>query len=284
MKIYNAGPYWVGLTDLVYFNNEYYVCFRRADKHMFCESNIWVFKSKDGKKWDNYAESQHEDDLRDPRFIIENNKLYLLATYCKTENDKVKYTYILKGVIRKDHIILMNTGIENAFVASVENNDLLCYDPVNNGNNSIISLDNYSVTKIKLPSFPDSTEITGYNNKYFVRRDNNNSYWLELDKKKGYKITMTDYNIHCPLLIEKGKYLLGREMSINNKDQYDWEDEYETRKMYIYKVNGYKLKKYKRLEGYGDCGYFGYANGIISYHASLSKENPKDISIFIEKL
>lgn len=66
-------------TDLVFFDNQWFVTFRKSDKHIFGElGKIQVYSSLDGVKWNFNREFSVEGiDLRDPKFSVNNDTLYL---------------------------------------------------------------------------------------------------------------------------------------------------------------------------------------------------------------
>lgn len=278
-----------GFTDIKYYEGNYYVCFRIGKEHMYCHSQIVVMKSKDTKKWEEYSKTQTTDDLRDPRFTIEGNKLYILVNYCDTKNDKVIQHLLLRGRVRPGYTFLAPTW-KNMFVSSVYHDDYdyyITYDPIKNGNTKCIVNNDYNIS---IPSFPDSTEGTMFVDKgcekYFFRRDEHNNYWVVFDfKKKEFTIKYTEYRIHCPLLIENGKYMLGREMKKDQiSDPHDWWEVYKNASLCLYKVNGYKLEKITTFEGGGDCGYFGYDRNLMSYYAIPDKANHKEMAIYVESI
>lgn len=77
-------------TDLVYFNNQFFLAFREADKHAYGQDGvIKLLVSQDGFNWNFIKEfSVSGTDLRDPKFAINKNNLALYVHGSKYENKK----------------------------------------------------------------------------------------------------------------------------------------------------------------------------------------------------
>jgi hypothetical protein len=67
-------------TDLTYWNNEFYLVYRSAPSHISHKSKLVVMKSSDAKTWTTLAElGGNDEDIRDPKLSVINNKLFLYA-------------------------------------------------------------------------------------------------------------------------------------------------------------------------------------------------------------
>jgi hypothetical protein len=66
-------------TDLVFFDNQWFVTFRKSNKHILGENGIiQIYSSLDGENWNFIKEfSVKGIDLRDPKFSVNNDALFL---------------------------------------------------------------------------------------------------------------------------------------------------------------------------------------------------------------
>ncbi|RYJ37857.1 Signal peptide containing protein [Flavobacterium anhuiense] len=71
VELYNA------FTDLVFFENQFFLVYRESDKHAYGRDGIIkIFNSLDGKEWKFIKEfSVDGTDLRDPKFSVNGNRL-----------------------------------------------------------------------------------------------------------------------------------------------------------------------------------------------------------------
>jgi len=78
-------------TDLVFFDNQWFVTFRKSDKHANGENGkIQIYNSLDGEKWNFIKEYSVEGiDLRDPKFSLNNDKLFLYIHGSKYKDTKL---------------------------------------------------------------------------------------------------------------------------------------------------------------------------------------------------
>ena len=67
------------VTDLIYFDKQFFLVYRESDKHVFgLNGVIKLLNSADGEKWKLVKEFSVDGvDLRDPKFSVNNNKLML---------------------------------------------------------------------------------------------------------------------------------------------------------------------------------------------------------------
>lgn len=78
-------------TDLVYFDNQFFLAFRESDKHAYGRDGIIkVYNSPDGSTWDLIKEfTVNGTDLRDPKFSVNENALTLYIHGSKYQDKKV---------------------------------------------------------------------------------------------------------------------------------------------------------------------------------------------------
>jgi hypothetical protein len=79
-------------TDITFFDNQFFLVFREADKHAYGEDGIiQIFNSMDGLQWNLIKEIiQPGIDLRDPKFAINGNQLSIYIHGSTYENQKIK--------------------------------------------------------------------------------------------------------------------------------------------------------------------------------------------------
>lgn len=88
VKVAGEEGFSFAFTDLVFFDNQFFVTFRKADKHDFGQNGvIQLYSSTDGQKWSFIKEYAVKGiDLRDPKFSVNENNLFLYihgSTYVK---------------------------------------------------------------------------------------------------------------------------------------------------------------------------------------------------------
>lgn len=78
-------------TDLVFFDNQFFLVFRESDKHAFgINGVIKLYNSKDGEQWTLVKEINVEGvDLRDPKFSVNKDKLMLYIHGLTFQDKKV---------------------------------------------------------------------------------------------------------------------------------------------------------------------------------------------------
>jgi hypothetical protein len=78
-------------TDIVFFDNQFFLVFRDSDKHAFGEDGIiHIFNSIDGSEWTFMKEIQVEGiDLRDPSFTVNGEQLSLYIHGSTYENQEI---------------------------------------------------------------------------------------------------------------------------------------------------------------------------------------------------
>lgn len=78
-------------TDLVFFGNQFFLTFRKSNKHAKGENGkIEIYSSLDGLIWNFVKEYTVEGiDLRDPKFSVNKNKLYLYIHGSKYKGTKL---------------------------------------------------------------------------------------------------------------------------------------------------------------------------------------------------
>lgn len=79
-------------TDITFFDNQFFLVFREADKHAYSEDGVvQVFSSLDGLQWNLIKEiAEPGIDLRDPKFSLNENELSLYIHGSTYENQKIK--------------------------------------------------------------------------------------------------------------------------------------------------------------------------------------------------
>lgn len=84
-------------TTLISYNDYLYCAFREGTSHHSYDGGIRIIKSKDTQNWENVAFiSIPQEDLRDPKFIINNNDLNLIFV-SRTETEHYSYSYSTKN-------------------------------------------------------------------------------------------------------------------------------------------------------------------------------------------
>lgn len=279
--VYKEEGKHCAFTDLAFHDRYYYLCFRIGNEHMFGKSHILIMRSRDGKKWEKYSRTCDYLDIRDPRLMVDQNKLFLIANFLVHDKQIVKTGFLVKGKITDGYTkTIIIKGSENKFATSISKLKAFCYDPTTNGRNSVFNIETGG--EETLPSFEDSTEGAFYGRSVFVRRDYSQNYWLKATEN-GYGIEATKYMIHCPYIFQSK--LLGREIN-TDVDPYDWNDLWNNQsKLKMWEIKkDLTLKEIKIFNANVDCGYFGYANGLVSYYSNYDKSKPEETAIFIEKI
>ena len=92
-KIWDKGKH-NAFTDLIRFNNAFYLSFREGESHVGGENNgkVRILKSKDGEKWESVALLAMEGlDLRDPKLSVTPNKqVMVIMAGAVFENGAIK--------------------------------------------------------------------------------------------------------------------------------------------------------------------------------------------------
>src|SRR5690554_528776 len=84
-------------TTMISYNDYIYCAFREGTSHHSYDGGIRIIKSKDTRNWEDVAFiSIPQEDLRDPKFIINNNDLNLIFV-SRTETEHFSYTYSTKN-------------------------------------------------------------------------------------------------------------------------------------------------------------------------------------------
>jgi hypothetical protein len=68
-------------TDLIFWDKYFYMIYQHSKTHFFDNnSKLVIIRSKDCRKWENMSEIKYENqEFRDPKLVIINNKLFLYA-------------------------------------------------------------------------------------------------------------------------------------------------------------------------------------------------------------
>ena len=80
----------VGFTSLICFKGYWYCAFREGSSHMSRDGDIVLIRSRNGQDWQTCGRlSKPHADLRDPKWLIHQQRLYLtagqrLTTHCRT--------------------------------------------------------------------------------------------------------------------------------------------------------------------------------------------------------
>lgn len=79
-------------TDITFFDNQFFLVFREADKHAYSEDGVvQMFTSIDGLKWAFFKEIAIAGiDLRDPKFALKGDELSLYIHGSTYENQQIK--------------------------------------------------------------------------------------------------------------------------------------------------------------------------------------------------
>jgi len=78
-KIWGDKKHHFGFTDLIKYGGYYWLCFRKAKKHIGENGKTIVLKSKNCKKWKKaYTIKSNFGDLRDPKFLEFKKKLFVV--------------------------------------------------------------------------------------------------------------------------------------------------------------------------------------------------------------
>lgn len=90
-RITNDKERHQAFTDLVYFDNQFFLTFRESDKHDFGNNGvIKLMSSKNGKKWTLIKEFNFPGiDLRDPKFAVNGDDLLIYIHGSTYENKKI---------------------------------------------------------------------------------------------------------------------------------------------------------------------------------------------------
>jgi hypothetical protein len=74
---FNGTELYNAFTDLVFFDNQFFLVYRESDKHAYGRNGIIkIYNSLDGKEWKFIKDfSVDGADLRDPKFSVNGNKL-----------------------------------------------------------------------------------------------------------------------------------------------------------------------------------------------------------------
>lgn len=287
MQVYKKDSIHCAFTDLIKHKDYWYLCFREGEEHSFCKSKIVILRSKNGKDWDYYSETQEFDDVRDPRFILLGS-LYLIVNLQSFTRSEVTGHNIGIGKVC-EYYTKVSKEYSDIFLTQIEDDSIVGYDCVNGGKIykgwALRDGGRISFCSSSLPAFSDSTEVAIRDRDYFVRRDSGKNYWIK-ETETGYEIVNTSYKIHCPYIFKHNNkyYLLGRETE-SDIGRYSW-DEFCDRmaKLKLWLICDYELLELYEFKGMGDCGYFGYADGLVSYYSMIDKSNRKETAIYIKDI
>ena len=73
-------------TEIIYWNNHYYLAYRRSSGHYSFDTDVILMRSVDLKRWREIAKITVGDD-RDPKFCPVGNKLFMyFGTFFKLIN------------------------------------------------------------------------------------------------------------------------------------------------------------------------------------------------------
>ena len=275
MLAYKEKGKHCAFTDLAYYNGVYYLCFRVGKEHMFSKSKIVVLCSKDGAGWKERVASPEKEDLRDPRFYLDyDNRLKVLVNQQKIETVgflRKRKRVVKQASVKWDFELGNYSRYPNKFITFVKDHTFFAYDAVRGNGTFLIKDYPEEFEIIELPAFSDSTEGAFYNeDECLVRRDGHCSYLLHKNRIFQYK-----QRLHCiyPFVFKGLRYFLARKTSRN----------YKRAVLGLFSFTD-PPKCLKRFKAFGDCGYFGYANGLVSYHSSYDKNKPQKTAIFIEDI
>lgn len=121
----------IAFVDLIHFGDTWYIAFRVSDEHVAVEyGNIIICKSRDLKNWVLEQEYQQAGyDLRDPKFIIKDNDLYIyfhsttIRPYGQIRNDYISKYNPLNESWSVANLINKNTNEKSWFWRLTVNND-----------------------------------------------------------------------------------------------------------------------------------------------------------------
>ena len=67
-------------SDMVYWNDNFYLVYRSAETHIDLDSKLVLIKSDDAETWEEVEEFRFKDaDIRDAKFLVLNNTLFIYA-------------------------------------------------------------------------------------------------------------------------------------------------------------------------------------------------------------
>jgi hypothetical protein len=156
----------LAFTDIIKFNNVWYITFRFSDGHLPKNfANIIIYKSTDLKVWQmEQIFTQEGYDLRDPKFYIHNNNLYVqfhsttINPYAAIRNDYISMYNASKSIWEKSVMLNKNEDLKSWFwrISSI-NNKLIVggYYTVNRSLSLFESNDGINYNKINNFDLPD---------------------------------------------------------------------------------------------------------------------------------
>lgn len=208
--IYNNHSH-AAFTDIIMFNNYYYIVFRESNTHVHGENGkVVVLRSTDTKKWDKFYEySDKEFDIRDPKFCLHTieKKLYIFFHGRKFQGNKVVGTKNYYLVINEDNQLEFKTYEINSrhtilwpwryfFNTSDTSFYNLAYNHIytqKSYEGELVLLKTRNFKKINIlkefsfEHFPSESTIKIENGKYYalIRRKRDHAIWAEADEING---------------------------------------------------------------------------------------------------
>lgn len=289
-------------TDLVFFDNQFFLVYRESDKHAYGRNGIIrMYNSLDGERWSFLKEFSVEGiDLRDPKFSVNGSELKLYIHGSKFQEKEL--------LAFNDYCLSYSNGWQNMVNVTLDNKQLntlkiegneawpwrvtwyenTAYSAGYNGA-GIFDLyqsdDGLFFRNIKsfgdITSLPTEATIRVSDEGVFyilARRNYGNAIIGKSSKPEGswdWFGEIPIYNFGGPnfLLLDQ-KYLLiaGRELDKQIVGLYDLENK--------------KYKKLLTLKSGGDCSYPGMVikEGFLWLSYYSSHENVKESSIYVAKI
>lgn len=266
-------------TDLIKAKNNLFRVYREAVTHEHGNSNIIIEKRETfwgEKNWSRYAcfgglrwfdKEKNIVDYRDPKLLSLNNNLYVLSTVVVSS---FNVSEIVQGVFIRNVIPALfepkpmdRSLLGGWFLSDVSGDSLLVYAPENG---HLMEVKINRTLKIKSTFFPpvykDSSEWTKLNNLCVIRRDSSFGYAVEKLPSGGSIVNNFSMETACPKLFRhSGQTLLATRTN---------------RQLVVFNMKSLTPKFELSLGKCKDGGYFGYADGFLSFY--------KDGEIFTEKL
>jgi hypothetical protein len=216
-QIFSKAGRSCAFTDLIFYDDYWYVVFRESDKHVFGEDGeIVLLRSKDNTNWAEKERFKVDGvDLRDPKFLLHNDELSIIMHGSVYRNKKLVSYFDYKSKLMSNNvwstlerINLLGNG-ENVIDGNeawpwrlTPHNDI-CYTIAYSAENKICDL------------------YYSFNGNDFLK-SNVINHDLSLRPSEG-TIRINDYNeFYLLLRMDKGKALVGHTLS--PLKEWNWSD------------------------------------------------------------
>ncbi|WP_343616091.1 hypothetical protein [Flavobacterium sp.] len=291
-------------TDLVYFDNQFFLTYRESDKHLHGRDGvIKVYNSEDAENWNLMAEfSSAGFDLRDPKFSVREDELELYMHGSKYDGEIItefrdyrsKFSHSV-GWENLENVVLDNLKISTSKIAGNEawpwrvtwynktaytfgyslDNKLDLYTSIDGlffkGSNTSVSKNDFfgNEATIRVNEKGDFYAIIRSQNLLLAKSTDNNKSWQVFDKIRVFAFGGPNFVFY------KNKMLItGRDSDLMQVI------------LYSYDLDSQTYKKSYVFPSAGDCGYAGMVikdvDLWISYYSSHEKK--KGSSVYVVKL